>query len=690
MWAAWTIGIRIFATGNAVGTFNQIASGAQKANAKTQALKKSINDVSRALQIGFGVAAAVGAEAMFKGIKNAADLQTAMVGVQQATQATTEQMKALRAEAYKVSQETAQSVVTSARVMQVMGRQGLTAPQILTLAEPVAKFADVQFLSRGVPFEQGATVGTTLAHLFRRYGTSGNNDIRPILDMATAMSMSMPHDLDKALTQLSYWVNQAQGLGIAPDQIMAAQVLLDRVGFGRGKGGTNIGQLINQSLGPLQLTAHAQKAKAAMLGQPTAANPYALGLLDAQGHNRFFHQGPNGEKSFDLYGELMALATWAKRVPRADDAIKILTSVFGVQGGRIAELVLDPRVVKQLPAIKQKLDNALPHMQKNGVWYRGAVEEAQDAYIWHTMMGQWQVMTTNFQSFLTTIMDPWLADLTTVFKITGKVLADWTNFMQAHPAAAKVAGGALAGGTVASALLAALAGVGAGKFLIGSALGGTPAQLATIFGAGNAARYAGLLAGAGWATVIIGGIAAVGVAAYEWRKHSKEIGHFIGAELLRASDWIHDTGGPRLVKAMQAAWTNGINGLSHADWGAVLRHALFGNFTVQGKGNGTFTPFGVPLGIGPMVQYVDGLIDARLKHDQARHPNRQKTEAHFHYHAAAGDDLTERRRAAAAHREAADRMGDHFSRNARTGNRRAPARPAPSHFSALTHKPGAG
>jgi TP901 family phage tail tape measure protein len=447
----WVVGVFLRFSSNGAATMTRLASSTNAANMQLarqtgqidknalamSRYKAKIEEVRLAQMklgtTGAGVVAAAGVGVMAYALADAARLQTALVGIKNATGASNGQMDRLREVAFNISAATAQSVVDSAHIMAVMARSGVNDPKRLEqIAMPAAKFADVQYLSRGVPFTEGAQQAIMLAHMFRQYDPAG---LTHIFDMMTRLSEMMPHNLSAAVTQMGYYLPTFKSIGVSDEQSVATMALLDRFGYGRGKGGTGMANLALEALGPLQQTQFAQGAKGDMLKQ--------MGLIDNSGHSLFYDAQ---KKTFDFLGFLNKLGEYAKG-KRGDDVTKTFISVFGKQGGRMAMLAEDPKFTSQIEAIIKSMSRKDLGM------------DAQQSRYMNTLAGQFQLARTNFASLMTELAWPWLAETTSFFHNVGEMLHNAQAWLHGHRDTEKAIGGVFAG-------LTALAGI---RFAVGTA-----------------------------------------------------------------------------------------------------------------------------------------------------------------------------------------------------------------------------
>lgn len=462
--------------------------------------------------------------ALATGATNAGDLQMAMANIGIATGANPAQLDALRQKAFDVSAATAQSVVNSAQIMAVMAQSGINDPNALAaIALPAAKFADVQFLgSHHVPFTQGATQAIQLAHLFQQYGGKG---LESMFDQATRVSQMMPDTLQRYVTQAAYYMPTFRRLGVPDEQAFVAGAFMDRMGLGRGKGGTGLQNFILTQMKALAITGHVQSGQADALGR--------LGLLNADGSSRFYsvNRAKYGDDKphFDVFGSLNAInqailnrtaGLRGQALARAQgQAITDIQRALNIQGGRIGFLGT-PEALEQLNLMLKQMAK-LP-----------GTAEAQ-AKLMDTMPGQLQLFRTNFQSLLTDIMWPWLTDMKNTFSF----LADKTHEIQAwlhkNPGVEKAVGAGLAVTSVGMGIGAAMLGMSVLNGMIGMvslpglvrelvALGGgvttlgTAAQIANtpfLAFSGGVARFGAMLLTGGGMLLSFGTIAAVVIGA---------------------------------------------------------------------------------------------------------------------------------------------------------------------------------
>ena len=177
-------------------------------------------------------------------------------------------------------------------------------------------------------------------HLFRDFRGTKFTDLA---DMLTRLSEMMPQSLHAANKQFTYFEPQFKAMGISDMDAMATFAMLARAGYGTGKGGTNVNQLVAAALPALELTGHAQAGKLKLLEK--------YGFVDRQGKSEFF----TNDKA-DLMGFFHHISDLSKDYKR-DDLVSAMKDMFGVQGGRIGNLVGDPQIAAQIAAIEEIMRN---------------------------------------------------------------------------------------------------------------------------------------------------------------------------------------------------------------------------------------------------------------------------------------------------------------------------------------------
>jgi TP901 family phage tail tape measure protein len=424
----------------------------------------------RFVQMGAGFAAVGGFLAIGTAVADASKFQLVMTSIQNVTEASASQMERLYNATFNVGNKTAMNATEVAEMFREIARsaQGSTLgfQGMLNILPYAAKMQTVLGPTRGMSPEQ--TVDTTMAlvHLFRQYYEAGTPKM---MDTVLRMFELSPISPAQMLRQMTYFVPMLKALNTPNEQAATMMTFLARAGFGSGKGGTGVAMQTLQSLGPLQITSFAQAHKHEMLVK--------LGLLNKDGTSPFVHPGgPGGKPYYDLFQELAQVSKASQLVGGGANAVKTLTSIFGTTGGRVAMLMADPDLVKQL----QSLEKIMTTQASLGL-------KPQSEKIMDTVSSQWKRMIANFNSLMIEMGVPWLRALTDLFRSIGDALHNAQAWMHQHPRAEKAIG---AGAAVGSTVLAgvALSGIigAAGKILgFGGGIG--------ILGGGAGGLFGGVL-----------------------------------------------------------------------------------------------------------------------------------------------------------------------------------------------------
>lgn len=393
--------------------------------------------------------AGAGIAGMTVAVSEAANLQRQLSLIQIATGASNTQMERMRQLAYEVSNATAQSVSQSAQVIGVMASSGINQIQQLNhdFVMSVAKFADVQYLKSGgkVSFDEAAKQAIQLAHLYRAYTPQ---QISPILDDVTKLSFMMPDTLNRYLTQAGYYVPLFRRFGVPQQESLVLGAFMDRMGLGRGKGGTALQNFLTHMTSGLQMSTHAQSGMHDALVQ--------LGILRANGaeNPRIFRYDPKtGHSVIDIFAALQTIndsidkqtahMTGPEKAAKERQMIGMIQHAFGIQGARFGYLGDETGLKQLLGMLKQ-----LPKMP--------GVNRAQGTLMGN-LSGEFQRSVSNLTSVMTELGYPWLDDLSKFFSNLADDAHNFQVFLHAHKDIDKAIGGVVATGTT---MLAARAGLG--------------------------------------------------------------------------------------------------------------------------------------------------------------------------------------------------------------------------------------
>ncbi len=408
-----------------------------RATLAMQRFKAEAVGVGLTMAKSFAIAgAAVGAYSVVQ----AASLQRTLTAIGNETGAKGAKLDQFRAAAFQIGNQIGVAPTDAAQILLQTSRLTagqLQVAQMLKVAPSIAQFASVLNYNRpNVSVEDAVTAGLQLVHQFRAYQPTQSI---PLLDKAYRLSGLMTETPEQAVRQMSYYEPLFKGLKISNDTSIAMMALLDRAGF-RMKVGTNVRAMMLQALGPLQLTSHVQGAKLDYLEQ--------MGVFNRRG--QFAWNTPDGGVNF--LGVLGQISRWTQAQERAgvpaSQLAKIVYSVFGKQGGTIAQLMADPVMMQILTGIQSYLGNPNVSLAA-GARNRENTLGFQAGRAW-----------ANLKADLTELGWVTLPKLTGDFRSLGNTLHDVQVWLHQHRTAEQWITGGIAGATGLSAAAVAVAAFG--------------------------------------------------------------------------------------------------------------------------------------------------------------------------------------------------------------------------------------
>ena len=409
---SWLISVMMRFTSNGARVMNELATGAQAAEAKVDRVTAAMTRLRNASTMVAGGMALIGAAIEVYGISQAAKLELAMTGVYSATGANARQKTQLFNMVTAISGITAQSATTIANEAYMAASSGLNNPDRLRTAFPqIAKAADVLWLStmgtpKAVDPTNAAMQMVKLSHLFGAYS---GKPLADMVDFTTRLMMVQPDALSKVITQAKYFVPTAIGAGvdlhnIPSSDLAIALASMGQTGLLQGRGGTGLARFIEYMMKAPTLTAHLSKNQRASM--------IDLGLFDGSGRNQFLDAHGN----FELGKSMHYLGTVFDRWAKAGERGRFIQDVFGAfleQGGRYVETMT-------LPAVRaQQAQNRIA-MQRIAPSGR-AVETLWEKYM-HTTTGAWKYFVTNFQNIWICTFTPILPQVTAMLRGLGDAL----------------------------------------------------------------------------------------------------------------------------------------------------------------------------------------------------------------------------------------------------------------------------
>lgn len=314
-------------------------------------------------------------------ISKAAELQKQMLGIQIATVGTAAQMDKMRVAIERASSTTMFSAVDVAKIAKIIATSNtFSAPQLTSLLPAYSRFADVQLLMKGTPYQESVLEAVRLAHTAQLYTPKA---LSSYLDTLTKASIITGGNITELGTALKYSQGTAQtALGVDPKTMVLLTALLNRLGFSGSRGGTNlIDAMIRTMPGIFGSGLLEGKSNEALR---------AMGLTDSKGHSLVFTNG-----KFDVMKWMEGLSHYVnaemRRDPEAIARQKILTNfqhAFGAQGRRVATLLANPKALQQL----MLMDTQFSNLASTGT--------IQDIFVKKSVSQQFQAALTNFQNVM--------------------------------------------------------------------------------------------------------------------------------------------------------------------------------------------------------------------------------------------------------------------------------------------------
>jgi hypothetical protein len=431
----WSVAILLRATDQASRVFLGTANAARTANTQISAQNKllAINAerqrlLNSRMKLYGGIAAGL-AIGIGVGIKQASNLQQAIVAVGIATETSGKQLLGFQNLAMRMSGVTAQSVGTIAQEMAAAASAGLNKPSQLTAAFPtMAKAADVMWLSpKHINPVEAVTQMSTLSHLFGKYQ---GPEFERMITRATQMMFVQPEALKSLINQGRMFIGPALSRGVSEEDIFRQAMTMGQTGFLKGRGGSGLARVIEYLSGAATMTGHLSKIQHAAMR--------SLGLTNASGvlNSEFRDKGGNLllQKAVDHLEHI-------RKAFSPTDFGNLLTNAFLAQGGRYMATTLLPSVYEKSAQNWKQMLNL------------GSIESMWKKYS-DTFTFGLQNFITNAQNVLGAIFLPILPALTAGLKAAGAAMGALAQYLMGHT---KVALGIAVGAFAAVALTAAAA-----------------------------------------------------------------------------------------------------------------------------------------------------------------------------------------------------------------------------------------
>lgn len=280
-------------------------------------------------------------------ISKAAELQKHMIAVQTATGATTQELNNMRAAIEHISAQTIFSNVQVAEMAKTIATgTGLSEKKVQDILPVYARFADVQYLMKGSPYDESVKDAIRLAHTAQHYDAES---LAKYLDLLTKVSLVVPGNLSEVGHALKYSQGLSKtALGMDDTNSVMLVALLNRLGFAGSRGGTNLIAAMSRSIPGI--------FGSGLLKGKSAEALKDMGMVDEKGQSKALVDG-----KFDAMTWMKLLADFVHKEfqTKAPDAarqniMKDFQHGFGTQGGRVVSLLSSPQALEQLSQLSEK------------------------------------------------------------------------------------------------------------------------------------------------------------------------------------------------------------------------------------------------------------------------------------------------------------------------------------------------
>lgn len=563
------------------------------AAAKLQKRMASIQSMAKGGAYLLGGGLALAAPFIFA-IDKAAELQKQMIAIQMATRGTTGDMNNMRKAIEGIAAQTIFSNIDVAKMgKQIATGTGLPAAGVTSLLPVFGRFADVQTLMKGTPYEQSTNILIRSAHLAGHYDAAG---LSKYADLLTKASFVVPGGLSEVANALQYSQGVAKNaLGVDDENSVLSVALLNRLGLKGSRGGTNLIAAMTRTIpgifGSGLLKGKSNEALAAM------------GMIDGQGHARVFKDG-----KFDMFTWMGLMGEYVQKEfashPEAiarQDIMKNFQHAYGVQGSRVATLLSGPNAIDQFRQIGAQFDAG------------GGVEGIQKAFAQQSVAQQWMNAKTNFVSAMTELGITLLPMASRALRALNTELAKVVDWISRHQDATKrlavaflALSGAMAFGGTVLLVTAGLKGLFLALQFSTIGMLGPLAKLVTGLG-GLSAGFGTLSLALAGRTLGLGIVAAIGVglgAALDKifpNNPLAKLGHWLGG---LAYDVTHDDFNPNMTHPYVKPGGGGSGGQAGHVYldGKKVGNIILTNFSKElGRpqaGIGGFDPVSMPAPAG--------------------------------------------------------------------------------------------
>jgi len=489
MFESYKIGVRVTVHDAFTGPmslllryFQQTETAATKLHTRLTAIKGFF-----AGGVGLMGAGATLAAPLIYAVDKAAELQKQMIAIRIATRGTTDQMNSMRHAIEGVASQTMFSNIDVAKMAkQIATGTGKSAQEVQSILPAYVKYADVQLLMKGTPYEQSVKDAIMAAHGAQHFDPKS---LATYLDTINKASLFIPGSTTEIVRALAYSQGIAKtALGSDDEQNILMVALLNRMGFPGTRGGTNLSAAMTRSIpgvfGSGLLKGKSYQALAAM------------NMIDAQGHAKVFTDGKfDTMKWMGLMSDYIAreFASHPEAIAR-QDIMKNFQRAYGTIGSRVASLLSSPQAIEQFRTMNEQMQQF------------GGFEGMQLIFKNESVAQQYQNAMTNLQSAMVELGLTLLPTVTKALVKFNGYMGELIAWMTKNPGQVKqyakdiayFAGALLGLGAISVATSAVI-----GLYTV---IGGLKNAAAGSYGAAGLGSAKGLLGGA----ASLGGAAALG------------------------------------------------------------------------------------------------------------------------------------------------------------------------------------
>jgi TP901 family phage tail tape measure protein len=371
---------------------------------------------------------AIGAFGIFELVKKAGEFQANMTVIKDSTGATTKQMNefsdAVMNASAKVSKFNDMQMSQIAQTLTSGGFNKIGQAQSLLL--PVAKFAESQMYEHKAsdPIEI-TKQSIEMAHLFGHYDPKSFENF---LNTFNKYSLMQPGDSTQLQQTIKYLAPTARTMHMKESDIMALAAVDNTLGLSGSHGGTNSADMILRLIPGL--VGGGPKFKVdKKTGKVTEKDPKAwkamkdLGFIDDKGNSKFFDK--NGGLT-DLNGMLTTMITDAKKF-KPNELMAKYKDIFGIQGGRAASILANPRSLEQLGKMRDQLGKTKSMEQINNDLQK-------------TPEGQLNLLKSNSMTLMLRVGQQLAISLNPAIAKVNQLLGGMLKFSEANPKVAKLIG----------------------------------------------------------------------------------------------------------------------------------------------------------------------------------------------------------------------------------------------------------